>query len=99
MRTPGPNDGKPYGDCRMGAMVQAMVDKTVSTKYESVDFEIRRRQTLEDIVSPAKYLGRVTEALLDTDKILEAIAHEVKTEADKVMEVSSKPEDRIKRVA
>lgn len=40
---------------------------------------------------------KVTESLFDTEKYLEALAHVVETEADRVMTVSSKREEQIKQ--
>lgn len=49
--SPGPENGNPYGDNRMAAILQAMVDKTASAKFDSIEFEIRLYQTLNDILS------------------------------------------------
>lgn len=90
MMTPGRDSGKPHGDSRMTAMMQTIADKTVPAKLESIEFEIHVRQTPSKIASSPGYLFKVTEALLDTDEVLEPVAHMVKTEADKVTEVSLK---------
>lgn len=49
--TPGTENGRPYGDSRMPAMMQAIVDKTVPAKFVSFDFKIRLRQTLGGVIS------------------------------------------------
>lgn len=50
LMTTGSDNGKPYDANVMAAMIQATVDKTVSAKLESVNFEIRLCQTGENIV-------------------------------------------------
>lgn len=47
---PSPNDGDSYGITDMAAITQAIIDKRVSAKFESVFFESRLHQTLVDIV-------------------------------------------------
>lgn len=40
MMSPSPDEGKLYGDNHMATMIQAMIDKVASAKFESVNFEI-----------------------------------------------------------
>lgn len=94
--TVGPDNGKPYSDGRMTAITQATVHKTVSAKFETVNFEIDLHQTLDYMVSSIHYVVRVTKALLDTDKFLEPVVYVVRTEADKIIDVSKKREEQIK---
>lgn len=51
--------------------MQAIVDKTILARFEPVDFEIRPRQILSDIVSSSRYLKKETKALLNIDEFLE----------------------------
>lgn len=89
MMTPGPENDKPYGYSLMAAMMQFMVDKKISAIFESVDFGIRLRQTIDETVSSHRYHVKLSKALFDTEKFLEPVTHVVKTEDDKLMEVSS----------
>lgn len=95
--TPSPDNGKPYDESRTAAMVQAIVDKTVFAKFESVDFDLCLPQTPDDIVSSLQYLFKLTEAQLDTDEFLKTVAHVVKTKAEKVVDISQKKGEQIKR--
>lgn len=52
-------DENVYDDSRMVAMMEAMIDKVLSVKFESVDFVIYLRQTVDDIVSSALYTVKV----------------------------------------
>lgn len=83
-----PDVGRTYGDSRMAMMMQAMIDKAVSVKFESVYFEIRLRQTIDGIVSMLQYTVNVTKALLETDEFLKSVADAVKTEDDRVIKAS-----------
>lgn len=71
MMTAGRDEGKQYSDIRMAAMMQAMVDKKVSARFDSANFDIRRRQTIDDILSSPRYPVKVTKALLETEKFFE----------------------------
>lgn len=73
MRAPGRDHGRPYRDSQMGSMWQIMIGKKTSANFASVGFEISLLQTLDDIVSAPWYLTKGTEALLDTDVILEPV--------------------------
>lgn len=77
--------------------MQAMADQMVSGKFESVDFEISLCQTLENLVWSPRYLVKGPEALLDTDTFLEPVSHVVKSEADNVIDITWKREERIKK--
>lgn len=77
-------------------MIQAMTDKVMSAKFESVDFEISLRQKIVDIMSLPRYLMNVTEALLETDEFPDPVGYAVKTETYMVVEASAKREKRIK---
>lgn len=45
------DDGKPSGDIRMTAIMQELLDKTVSEKFNSVVSDIRLQQVIDEIVS------------------------------------------------
>lgn len=79
----------------MAAVLQVKADKTVSTKFESVDFDISSRQTLDDIVSSPQYFMNVTKTLPVTVEHLKRIAYLVKTEIERVINVSPKREERM----
>lgn len=76
----------------MDEMMQAFVDKTESATFESVDFEVPLRHTLENIVSSPLCLFKVTEVLLKTDAFLEQVTQLVSTEAYSVLDFSWKRE-------
>lgn len=80
-------------------MMQVMADKTVSAQFESVSFEFRPRQKLEDIVLSDRYFFKVTKTLMDTHQFLKRVAQVFKTEAAKVLEGSTRRADRMKRFA
>lgn len=54
--------------------------------------EILLCQRHDNIISLPRYLLKVSKALLNTDKIVEPVAHLVKIEADSIVELSSKRE-------
>lgn len=66
-------------------------------KLKSVDFDICRRQTFDDIVSSLRYLVTIAEVLLHTDEFFKLLVHLVKTEADRLVDVSLKWEARIEK--
>lgn len=72
--THGPDDGIANADSRVGRMMHALVDKTLSSKLVSDHFKIRFPQTLDDAVSSPRYLVKVAQALLDTNEFLEPIS-------------------------
>lgn len=72
--TPGPDGRELYGNIRMAAAMQAMIDKAVSGKFNFVYFETPLSQNIDEIVSSPRYLMKMTEALLDTDEFLESVA-------------------------
>lgn len=72
---------KLYGDSWVAVKMQAVIDNTVSAKFESVGFKIHRRQTLDDIVSQHQLLVMLTAALLDTGRFFKQVNHAVKTKA------------------
>lgn len=74
----------------MVAMMQAIVDKIVSAKFESFYFEIRLHQTLHGVVPSLLYLVKVSIAFLNTGDFLEPVAYLVKAEAGMIMDVSLK---------
>lgn len=69
--TPARDNRRPYGDSRIVAMMQSMIDKVMFERIVSVIFEIRLRQAIDDMVSSTWYLVKVTEALLGTNEVLE----------------------------
>lgn len=83
----------------MAAVVQAMLDETLLVNFKSFDFEICFRQTLNGIISTPRYVVAVTEDLSDTDAFFEPVADVVKTETNKVIGVSSKRKQRIRKFA
>lgn len=99
MMTPSVDDGKPFGNYCRYTMIQAMADKSVSMKFKYVNFGIRLRQAIDDIVSPPQYLVKETKTLLETDELLQSVLQAVKTEGRRVMKVTSKRKERIKRFA
>lgn len=64
MTSPRPDDGKMYGESHITAMMQTMIEKVVSSRFQSINFEIRLCRTVEDIKSLPRYLVKVTEVLL-----------------------------------
>lgn len=96
--TPKPDDGTLYGDNRLATMTQAMVHRSTVAKFESINFEIRLRQTIDDIVQSPWYLVKVTKALSEIDKLLELVAHLKKVEANRVTKASLIREERVKQV-
>lgn len=92
-----PDNCKPHGDSQKAAMLQGMVGKTLSAKCESVNIQIRLQRTTEDISSSTLYLVKVTEVLLETNKVVKTAAHVVRREANRAVELSMKGEERIKR--
>lgn len=73
-----------------------MIVKAVSEKVYSVNFVISLRQTVDDIVSPPRYLMKMTEALLDTGELLKPVIQVESGETDRVIEASSNSEKWIK---
>lgn len=78
-----------YGDTSLAAMMHAVIDEVVSARFELMKFAICLCQTIDDIVSWPRYLVQVAEALLDPKEFLGHVTHEVKTEAYRVIQVSS----------
>lgn len=97
--TPGPDEAKPYSNILILAMVQPMVDKMVSAKFEYVNFEFFLCQTIDNMESSPIYLLKDTEVLSETEEGLQIVAHVVKTETGRLTDTSSKYGERIKRLA
>lgn len=94
--TPGPDDIYSYAYKHMDTIIQAIVDKAVLAKFESVNLEIPLRQTINDIVSSPRYVVKLSNALLETNEFLELVSYVIERETYRVMEVKSKREKRIK---
>lgn len=94
--TPIPHRHKLFGYTHMAPTMQALVDSSMSVAFDSVNFAIRVCHTIIDIVSSPRYLVKLTEVILETDKYLKLVSHVGKMEANRVVEVSSKREGRIK---
>lgn len=96
---PGSNDRKPNGHFRKTSMIQVVIDKVVSARFESVNYEFRLRKAIAVNVSSLLYIVKVSETLMEHDKFRKSVAQVVKTEASRVMPASSNPEEQIKRFA
>lgn len=81
----------------MIAMMQAMIDKAVSRRFESVNFESFLRQTIDDLDSSPRYLVKVSEALFKNDNFLERLAGVVISETERIIKADSKCVEQIKR--
>lgn len=85
MITPGSDDANSFADSCMTAVIKATIDKTVSGILTSVNFNILLRQKIEDTVSPAQFVVKITKTLLETNELLKLVAHVFKAEADGVL--------------
>lgn len=94
--TVGPDHRNLFVDSQMIAMMEAMVDKMVSAKLDFVEFQIRVRETVDNIVSLPRYIIKCIEALSNTNELLCTLEYAAKSDACMVMNVSTKAEEQIK---
>lgn len=73
-------------------MWQAVIDMSVSAKYESVKFGVRVSQSVDNFVSSARCQVRAVAKFLETKAFSEPVAEMVRTVALWVMEACSKHE-------
>lgn len=81
MITTARNDGNPYGDSCMAAMMRVMIDEAVSKSSKLVNFNIRLPQTIDEIVLLLWCLQKEIQSIV---VFLEAVAHVIKTEGDRL---------------
>lgn len=91
------HDNTPYDYSCLGTKMQFTNDNAVWTRRKSVDFEIHLRLTIDNIVSPPGYLGKITKKLFKTDMFYDPVVHVVKISADIVMEASPNREEQFTR--
>lgn len=81
-------------DSRTAAGLQAIIDRAIRTELHSVQFDIRLRRTIDEIVSSPQYLLKVTVAILNTDDFLTPVAPVVKSAASKALKAAQKRQER-----
>lgn len=84
MVTPCPADSTLFCDSHMTAIMQAKVDQTGTAKSGYVNYEIRLRQTIDDIVWSLRFIVNLLRALLETDNYLAPATQVFTKDADSV---------------